>query len=109
MNAPPPVTIADWKPLQRNTLRGFLTARLPSGMNLHDVSVHYQDGTWWVAPASKPLLGADGTALRDADGKIRYSPIVSFEKAARSRFSNAIIVALRLAHPEVFADAEVAP
>ena len=45
MNAPPPVTIADWKPLQRNTLRGFLTARLPSGMNLHDVSVHYQDGT----------------------------------------------------------------
>jgi hypothetical protein len=105
----PPVTISDWKPLHRNTLQGFLTAHLPSGMNLHDVSVHYRDGTWWASPASKPLLGADGAALRDADGKIRYSLIVSFEKAARSRFSNAIITALRLAHPEVFADAEAVP
>ena len=102
----PAVTISDWKPLHRNTLRGFLTAHLPSGMNLHDVSVHYRDGTWWASPASKPLLGADGTPLRDADGKIRYSPIVSFEKAARSRFSTAIIAALRVAHPEAFADAE---
>jgi hypothetical protein len=101
MNAPP-VTISDWKPLTRSTLRGFLTAHLPSGMNLHHISVHYRDGTWWVSPAGKPLLGADGTALRDADNKIRYAPIVSFEKAARQRFSNAIIEALRRAHPEVF-------
>jgi hypothetical protein len=97
---------SDWKPLQRNTLRGFLTAHLPSGMNLHDISVHCRDGTWWASPASKPSLGADGTAMRDADGRIRYSPIVSFEKTARQRFSNAIIAALRLVHPEVFDDAE---
>ena len=106
MNAPP-VTIFDWKPLHRATLRGFLTAHLPSGMNLHDVSVHYRDGTWWASPASKPLLGADGIAMRDADGKIRYSPVVSFEsKTARQRFKSGIIDALRLAHPETF---EVAP
>jgi hypothetical protein len=94
----PPVTISDWTPLQRSTLRGFLTAHLPSGMNLHD-----------VRPASKPLLGNDGIAMRDAKGKIRYQAIVSFEKTARQRFNSAIIDALRLAHPEVFAEAEVAP
>jgi hypothetical protein len=105
----PPVTISDWKPLLRNTLRGFLTAHLPSGMNLHDVSVHCRDGIWWASPASKPLRGADGTAMRDAQGKIRYQAIVSFEKTARQRFNSAIIDALRLAHPEVFADADVAP
>jgi hypothetical protein len=106
MNAPP-VMISDWKPLHRATLRGFLTVHLPSSMNLHDVSVHYRDGTWWASPANKPLLGAEGVAMRDAAGKIRYSPVVSFgSKMARQRFNSAIIDALRLAHPERF---EVAP
>ena len=57
----PPFTISDWKPLHRNTLRGFLTAHLPSGLTLHEMSVHTRDGTWWVTPASKPMLGKDGT------------------------------------------------
>ena len=106
----PPFTISDWKPLHRNTLRGFLTAHLPSGLTLHEMSVHTRDGTWWVTPASKPMLGKDGTALRDADGRIRYSPIVSFEsRHARDRFTRAVLDALRLAHPEVFADVEAMP
>ena len=57
-----------------------------------------------VAPASKPMIGKDGTALRDAEG---YSPIVSFDsKDARDRLNGAVLDALRLAQPEVFADAE---
>jgi hypothetical protein len=106
--AAPTLIVEDWKPVGRNTLLGFCRVRLPSGMILHDVAVHTRDGTWWVSPASKPMLSADGTALRDAEGKIRYQPIVSFEKTARQRFNSAIIDALRLAHPEVFEDAEMA-
>lgn len=103
----PSITISDWKPLIRNTLRGFLIAHLPSGMTLHEVSVHTRDGTWWVMPASKPMLSKDGTAMRDGDGKLRYSPIVSFEsRHARDRFSAAVLAALRAAHPEAFEDAE---
>jgi hypothetical protein len=56
-----------------------------------------------------PKLGnpkrPDGTALRDADGKIRrYSPVVSFEaRTAGQRFSTAIVAA-----PRVLEDAGVA-
>ncbi len=46
----PPVTISDWKPVQRNSLRGFLTAHLPSGMTIHELAIHFRDGTWWMAP-----------------------------------------------------------
>lgn len=106
----PPVIISDWKPLHRNTLRGFFTVHLPSGMTLHDVALHCTENTWWVSPASKPMLDKDGVALRDEAGKIRYSPIISFEsKTARQRFNSIVISALQHAHPEIFADAEAVP
>jgi hypothetical protein len=41
---------------------------------------------------------------RTADGKARYEPCVSFEdRATQERWSNAVIEALRLAHPDVLA------
>lgn len=104
----PSVTVSDWKPFRRNTLVGFVTAHLPSGITLFEVSMHSREGTWWVSPASKPMLSQDGTALRDGAGKIRYAPIVAFEsKTARQRFNTAIISALRTAHPKIFENAEV--
>lgn len=101
------VVISGWKPREGNTLRGFFEAHLPSGMNLHECSLHHRDSKWWIAPASKPMLSKDGQALRDDNGKIRYSPVVSFEsKQARDRFNVAVLAALRRAHPEVFATAD---
>ena len=90
-------------------MRGFCTVHLPSGLTLHEVSVHTRDGSWWVMPASKPMLSKDGTPLRDPAGKIRYSLIVSFEdRQARGRFNASVLDALRLAQPEIFAaDMEV--
>jgi hypothetical protein len=105
------VVITEWKPLHRNTLRGFVTAHLPSGMVLHELAVHRRDGAWWIAPPGKPMLGRDGVAMRDDAGKLRYQTIIEFDPpAAKQRFSNAIIEALRLAHPEAFVtDATVTP
>jgi hypothetical protein len=101
----PPILVSDWKPRCSGTLRGFCTVHLPSGLTLHEVSVHTRDGSWWVMPASKPTISKDGASLRDADGKIRYSPIVSFEsRKARDRFNAGVLDALRLARPEVFAE-----
>jgi hypothetical protein len=102
----PPILISDWKPRLSGTLRGFCTVHLPSGLTLHEVSVHTRDGSWWVMPASKPMISKDGAALRDADGRIRYSPIVSFEsRQARDRFNAGVLDALRLAHPAIVAAA----
>ena len=98
------VTISDWKPRQSGTLRGFLTAHLPSGMVLHEVGIHTRNGSWWATPASKPMVGKDGLVLRDETGKVRYSPLVSFDsRQTRDRLSQAVVDALRRAHPEVFA------
>ena len=104
MNAPP-ITISDWKPRESGTLRGFFTSHLPSGLTLHELMLHERDGRWWISFPSKPMLGADGAALRDERGKVRYSPpLIEFTSTqARSRFIEQVLEALRLAQPQVFA------
>jgi hypothetical protein len=72
--------------------------------------LHERDGKWWISFPSKPMVGADGVALRDERGKVRYgAPIIEFANPqARSRFIELVLEALRLAQPQVFA-AERAP
>lgn len=90
------IIVSDWKPVERNSLRGFCMVSLPSGLILHDVSVYCKDSRWWASPASKPMLDRDGKAMRGEDWKIKYLPIVSFaSKEIRDRFSEQVIEALR--------------
>lgn len=59
----------------------------------------------WARPASKPVLNRDGVHQKDAAGKSRWTPVVSFaSKLIRDRWSNAVIEALRASHPEVLYD-----
>jgi hypothetical protein len=104
------IAIADWKPRQSGTLVGFFTAGLPSGLTLNELMLHHRDGAWWISFPSKPMLGADGAALRDDSGKVRYSsPLVSFaNRQARDRLTEQVLAALREAQPQLFA-AERAP
>ena len=102
---PPGVMVSDWKARSSGTLVGFFSASLPSGLELHELMVHHRDGSWWLSFPSKPMLAADGAALRDDSGKVRYSaPLVSFAtRQARDRFIEQVLEALRQAHPQVFA------
>lgn len=98
--------ILDFRPLLKGSLRGFAKVQLPSGMILNDVQLMHSSASWWASPPSRPMIGRDGTVLRDANGKIRYSPIVEFtSREIRDRWSSAIVDALRAAHPEAFQDA----
>ena len=57
----------------------------------------------WASPPSKPMLDREGAALKDAAGKLRYSPIIEFaSREIRDRWSSAVIDAMQAAHPEVF-------
>jgi hypothetical protein len=86
--------------LEPNSLRGFAKVVLPSGMVLHDISIHVAGNRAWASPASKPMLDRSGIAMKDDTGKIRYSPIVSFAtREGWERFSDAIIEAIRFSHP----------
>jgi hypothetical protein len=102
---PPAIMITDWKARESGTLRGFFTAQLTSGLVLHELMLHERDGNWWISFPSKPMLGADGAALRDDSGKVRYStPLISFtNRRAKDRLTDQLLAALRLAQPQVFA------
>jgi hypothetical protein len=94
------VVIKSFAPIRKNTLRGFATVQLPSGMIVADVGIHSDSGRAWASPPSKAMLDRNGAALRDEVGKVRYSPIISFaSKDLRDKFSAAIIDAMEAAHP----------
>ena len=105
MSALPPVTpvrITTWTPRESGSLRGFATAEFPSGAIFHECGIFEQAGKWWAAPASKPMIGRDGMVIKGDNGKPKYSPIVSFsDKTRRDLWSNAVIAALHMAHPEL--------
>jgi hypothetical protein len=93
--------VLEWHPLRRSSLRGFCKIRFPSGIEIADIPIHQAGSRTWAAAPGKPMLDRDGAAMRDGDGKIRYSLIVGFANhGVRSRWSRAVIAAIREAHPE---------
>jgi hypothetical protein len=100
------IIASNWRPLERNTLRGFLTLSLePSGIAVHECSYHQTaTGSEWIGLPARPQLGKDGQARKDpTSGKALYRPIVEIkDKAARDRFQAAALDAVHrlLASPE---------
>lgn len=96
-----PVGIIAWRPLVRNTLRGFATIRLGATLKINDVTVHrHENGKCWASFPSKPIVLPDGTAKRGDNGKAMYVPILEWDnKASADRFSESVIEALEREHP----------
>ena len=98
------LTISDFKPILAGALIGFLDTHHPSGTTFHRCGIFRKDGRVWATPPSKQVIGRDGMVQRTQDGKTKYEPTVSFvHRATQERWSNAVIAALRLAHPDVLA------
>ena len=95
------VVIEEFRAVTRNTLRGFARVRLPSGMVIHDVAIHLKDGRAWASPPGRPMIGRDGTQMRDRDGKVQFAPVITFsDRVTHDRFSDAVLAALRSSRPE---------
>ncbi len=75
---PIPVTLLSWKPMRRGGLLGFARIRLGRAMIVNDVSIAHSSGTAWAAMPSKPRLDASGAAMRDARGKVLYTPLIEW-------------------------------
>lgn len=101
MTAPMPVAILAWRPLTRNTLRGFATVRLGAALKINDVAVHrHENGRCWAAMPSKPVILPDGSAKIGDNGKQIYVPILEWtDRAASDRFSESVVAALEFDHP----------
>ena len=80
--------VVDWKPCERNTLRGFATIKIRElRLVVHDVALHERNGTRWAQLPGKPTL-KDGKPITGDDGRIRYVPIFTTDRPRHSDFDS---------------------
>lgn len=104
--------LIDWRPLSRSTLRGFAKVQFGSGLIVCEVAIHVAGSRAWASPPSRPWLKDNAVVVDDATGKPKWQPLLDFSThGVRSAWSKQVLSAVRVAHPEVFADMldEVSP
>jgi hypothetical protein len=81
------ITVAAWKPRTQNTLRGFFSATLPSGMVLHNLTLHEKGEARWVGLPSREWTNDQGLK--------QYAKLVEFsDRKTANRFRDAVLEAL---------------
>jgi hypothetical protein len=79
--------ISNWKPFVKNTLRGFFTVTLPSGLIIHKCSLHEKNGSRWVGLPAEKYTAKNGNAT--------YSVLLGFTSAdIADSFRDAVLEAL---------------
>lgn len=79
--------ILEFKPLVKSTLRGFFSVRLPSGMILHNCTLHEKGGSRWIGPPSQKYERQGGVP--------GWAPIVEFaSRDASDKFKDLCLAAL---------------
>lgn len=86
---------SNWRPCVSNSLQGFFDLDLASGLRLHELSLHEQNGKRWIGMPGKPQIDSDGRHRRDAAGKRLYTPVVKIpSKERRECFQAAALAAV---------------
>jgi hypothetical protein len=102
------ISCRGFRPLCRNTLRGFAEIRIDElCLTIRDIAIHERGSARWVQLPAKPQL-RDGELVHDSDGKIQYFHLMSFDsRAVSDAFSAAVIRALLEFAPAAFECEEV--
>jgi hypothetical protein len=101
------VVIEEFRSVPKNSLRGFCRARFPSGMVVHEIAVHITDGRAWASPPARAILDRNGAPMRDAAGKTRWQPLITFaHKNIRDAWSAQVVAAVHEAFPDALLMAE---
>lgn len=81
------IEISNWKTYERNTLKGFFSATLPSGMILHHLMLHQKGEARWISTPAREV--------KDENGDAQYFPFLTFtDNDHRNRFRDSILAAL---------------
>lgn len=103
-------TATNWKPLRKGALVGFVSVSMPSGLVIHEISVLETNGRFWASPPSKPMIDRNGVVMIGDDGKRRFASIIEFAtREIRSRWSAAVVAAVRATFPEALPAQPAAP
>jgi hypothetical protein len=90
------ITATNWRPLKKNTLRGFLDLMLrPSGLVIRECSLHeYDDGRRWIGLPSRPQLDTEGRQRIDPTTQKRLWVVEIKGTVERERFKAAALEAV---------------
>jgi hypothetical protein len=98
--------LVSFKPLVKNSLRGFATVELPIGLKIADIAVNVTHGKPWAALPSKPVLDQDGRHKVDINNKRQYVSVLEWrDRDLGNRFSDAVIDLVRAEHPDALGGA----
>jgi hypothetical protein len=78
--------ISDFKPAQKNTLRGYFDLTLDTGMQIRGCTYHVRDGRRWIGLPSRQVIEETGGS---------WFPLIGFEDKRDSwAFSDAAVGAI---------------
>jgi|SRR6516162_473803 hypothetical protein len=81
------ILITAWKPHSKNTLTGFVSCVLPSGMIVHGLTIHRKNDARWVGMPSKEWINDQGAK--------QYTPILEFTtRIIAGKFRDGVLAAL---------------
>jgi hypothetical protein len=95
----PKMRLISWKPLVKNSLRGFAAIELPIGLKIVDCPVLVSNGKAWASLPTKPVLDRDGKHVKP-DGKPQYSAILEWKsRDLADRFSETVVELILAEYP----------
>jgi len=78
--------VREWKPYSKNTLVGFLSLELPSGLIIHNVMLHERSNSRWVTMPAREY---------QKDGEKTWMPLIEFaDKETREAFQERALEAI---------------
>jgi DNA-binding cell septation regulator SpoVG len=78
--------VREWRPYSKNTLIGFVSLELPSGLIIHGITVHQKGDSMWVALPAREF---------QKDGERSWSPIIEFaDRESRVSFQEYALAAI---------------
>jgi hypothetical protein len=96
----PRLRLISFKPLTKNTLRGFCEVELPSGLRIREISIHQKSGKCWAGLPARPVIDGEGRHHL-VDGKKQYSALLEWRSRDLSdEFSRRIVALVRAQHPD---------
>jgi hypothetical protein len=94
------MVLREWRPMRRNTFRGFAVIELPTGLVIGDVSIHEKGGRFWASLPARPMLDQDGQQIRNHAGQVQYAAVLEWRnRDLANRFSRAVVELVRREHP----------
>jgi hypothetical protein len=96
----PRLRLISFKPLRKNSLRGFANLELPNGLRISDCPVLVSNGKAWATLPSKPVLDRDGKQV-EVESKRQYCALIEWKsRELADGFSQAVVTLVRAEYPD---------